>query len=248
MTSDLVPVEEAIRLHNLALRERAAGRLGNALQAGQAALEIFDRHPDGSPAQVAAALNAVGLIHEELGHYTDAHAAFHRALAILDHNDSILDHNDPQPVQLWTATLAGAARLDRLLGRLDDAERRYLDAIEIAETVFGPSDHHTASLRNQLAIVYKYAARFDEAEALYRRALTAVEATCGPRHPEAAAIWHNLGGLEHARGRFAEGERYARRSVEIREVPISGLLGAVGQPWRAASWTSCTRDLSPSLV
>jgi tetratricopeptide (TPR) repeat protein len=130
MTSDLVPVEEAIRLHDLALREGAAGRLGNALQAGQAALEIFDRYPDGSPAQVAAALHTVGLIHEELGHYTDARAAFHCALAILD-------HNDPQPVQLWTATLAGAARLDRLLGRLEDAERLYLDAIEIAETVFG---------------------------------------------------------------------------------------------------------------
>ncbi|MGZ8747364.1 MAG: tetratricopeptide repeat protein, partial [Mycobacterium sp.] len=107
---------------------------------GQAALEVFDRHPDGWPAQIATALNTVGLIHEELGHYTDAHAMFHRALAILD-------YNDPQPVQLWT-TLAGAARVDRLLGRLDEAEVLYLDAIEIAETGFGPGDRHTASLRN----------------------------------------------------------------------------------------------------
>jgi hypothetical protein len=37
-------------------------------------------------------------------------------------------------------------------------------------------------------------------------------------------------------------------SVTVTRLPISGLFGAIGQPWRAASWTSCTRDLSPSFV
>lgn len=101
MTTDLVPVEEAILLHNLALRERAASRLEDALQAEQAALDIFDHHPDGMPTHVATALNTVGLIHEELGRYFDAHAAFHRAL-------DVLNHTNPPPVQLWTETLSGA--------------------------------------------------------------------------------------------------------------------------------------------
>jgi hypothetical protein len=47
----------------------------------------------------------------------------------------------------------------------------------------------------------------------------------------------------------ADGSIYqGRLTWSAWSVPISGLLNATGQLWRAASWTSCTRDLSPSLV
>lgn len=214
--ADSDPVEEAVRLHEHAVRERVAGRPAEALPGCLDALAILERELGPSSPDLAGVLNTVGAIREGLSEYGEAAAAYRRAAAIL----AAIEGEDEVLVRLRVQTLANLAGIERAQGRLDEAERLFLDALELAEASFDPGGRELASLLNNLAMVYKYAARFDEAEALYRRALAAVEASLGPEHPEAAAIWHNLGGIEHARGRLAEGEPFARRSVEIREAAL----------------------------
>jgi len=206
---------EAVRLHELAVQERASGRAAAALPSCIGALAILERE-HGDPVDVAAVLNTLGVIHEDLSRYGEAEAAFQRAASIL----AEVEGDDEVLGRVRVQTLANRARLERVQGRLDEAERLFLEALAVAEAAFGAAGGELPPLLNDLAVVYKYAARFDEAKALYRRALAAVEAALGPEHPEAATIWHNLGGIEHARGRFAEGEVFAQRSVEIREAAL----------------------------
>jgi tetratricopeptide (TPR) repeat protein len=196
-------IGKAVRLHELALRERMAGRPADALPACLDALAILEPELGRSSPDVANVLNTLEAIREDLSEYGEAEACYRRAAAILDG----IEGDDEVLVRVRVRTLASLAGIERVQGRLDEAERLFLEALGLAEAAFDPDGPELAPLLNNLAMVYKYAARFDEAEALYRRALAAVEASLGPEHPEAAAIWHNLGGIEHARGRHAEGSR-----------------------------------------
>ncbi|MFD0360569.1 tetratricopeptide repeat protein [Nocardia sp. GCM10030253] len=205
-------IDEAVRRHELALHELSVGRLSQALEACVDAVAKLEQASGHESLDVAVALNTLGRIREGLSEYSAAESDFERAWMIVAGSDS----DDESMVTLRARTLGDRARLRRIQGRLPEAEHCYLQAMEMLRD--GSLDLDI--LRNELAVVYKYAARFDEAEALYRQSLESVEAGLGPAHPEAATIWHNLGGLEHARGRYAEGEVYARRSVSIREAAM----------------------------
>ena len=110
--------------------------------------------------------NTIGTIREAMCAYDGAGSAYRRAAAILDrHKD------DDTVVPARITVTSSSARLHRTLGRLDAAERLYLAAITAAATRYGTGAVEVATLLNDLAVVYKYAARFDDAEALYRRAL-----------------------------------------------------------------------------
>jgi tetratricopeptide (TPR) repeat protein len=111
------------------------------------------------------------------------------------------------------------ARAAILHGDLAGAEALLLAALEATAALPDEAPEH-AVVRNDLGVVYKYAARFDEAERLYRDALDRVHRRVGPDHTEAASIWHNLGGLAHARGDHVTGERHARHGLAIREAAV----------------------------
>src|SRR5207244_8354889 len=140
------------------------------------ALAILERKQGSASADVAKVLNTLGVIREDLSDYGAAEADYRRAAAIL----AGIDGDDGVLLRLRLQTTANLARIHRVQGRLEDAERLYLEAIAVAESAFEPDGPELPSLLNDLAVVYKYAARFDEAEALYRRALALVEASRGP--------------------------------------------------------------------
>ncbi|MEK6253044.1 MAG: tetratricopeptide repeat protein, partial [Actinomycetota bacterium] len=174
---------EATRLHEFALRERAAGRPGNAAPVCLEAVAILERECGHSSPEVANVLNTLGAVREDLSDYGAAEGDYRRAGAIL----AGIEGDDGVLVRLRVRTMSNLARINRVHGHLEEAERLFLEAIELAETTFDPHGPELPSLLNDLAVVYKYAARFDEAEALYRRALASIEATLGSAHPEAAA-------------------------------------------------------------
>jgi tetratricopeptide (TPR) repeat protein len=213
--TDLDLVAEAGRLHEHASQERLAGRPADALPGCLDALAILERELGASSPDVAGVLNTVGAIREDLSEYGEAEACYRRAAETLDG----IEGDDEVLVRLRVQTLANLAGIERVQGRLDDAERLFLEALELAEAAFDPDGRELASLRNNLAMVYKYAARFDEAEALYRRAVTVFEAALGPDHYELGVNCNNLGVLKAAQGDVAEaealstGRRYGSRSL-----------------------------------
>jgi len=152
----------AAQLHAGAVADRDAGRLSPALAAAERALKIIEHAPGEFSTDAAVVCNTIGTIREAMCDYDGAGSAYRRAAAILDQDDDTV-------VPARITVTASTARLHRILGRLDAAERLYLAAITAAENHYGTGAVEVATLLNDLAVVYKYAARYADAEALYRR-------------------------------------------------------------------------------
>ncbi|WJX36957.1 hypothetical protein P8452_24783 [Trifolium repens] len=99
-----------------------------------------------------------------------------------------------------------------LQGKLDDAERLFVAAIQEAKEGFGEQDPHVASACNNLAELYRVKKAFDKAEPLYLEAIKILEESFGPDDVRVAVAVHNL-------GQFYVGQRMlekARVSYEIK--------------------------------
>jgi tetratricopeptide (TPR) repeat protein len=84
--------------------------------------------------------------------------------------------------------LSGLENLNRVLGRYHEAEEMLQTAVRLAKEVFGDQALETCTVRNALAILFKYTGRFTEAAALYRHALKCLIASRGSAHPDVATI------------------------------------------------------------
>ena len=213
------PLDEAVRLHELAVAARDAGRLAEAEELATKSLHIFEAEagPD-NPVNpdVANVLLCLAGVHDDRADYVGAEPLYRRAADTV----AKLPESDPGEVELQRLRMqavGGLGTVLRILGRYGEAEPLLTRAVAIAERTFEGGDAEIADALNDLAVLYKYTGEFEKASNLYRRALTIVEQSKGADAPQAATILHNMGGLEHARGEFARGEPFARRSVSIRE-------------------------------
>src|SRR5262245_41351878 len=87
--------------------------------------------------------------------------------------------------------LTNCADTCRSRGRYAEAERLFLQALALAETVLGRDDLEVSTILNNLGVLYKYMGRFDEGARMYRRAFEIMQASLSPNHPEMATIYHN---------------------------------------------------------
>ncbi|KAJ1398161.1 Tetratricopeptide-like helical domain superfamily [Sesbania bispinosa] len=82
---------------------------------------------------------------------------------------------------------------DGSVGKLDDAEKLFLSAIQEAKEGFGKQDPHVASACNNLAELYRVKKAFDKAEPLYLEAINILEESFGPDDIRVGVAAHNLG-------------------------------------------------------
>ena len=80
----------------------------------------------------------------------------------------------------------------------------YRAALELGERELGPDHPTTATLLNNLAVLYRLQGRFAEAGPLYERALAIWEKALGREHPNVATALNNLAQLYRSQGRYAE--------------------------------------------
>lgn len=99
-------------------------------------------------------------------------------------------------------------------GRLDDAERLLIAALEQAEK-YGTEDLRVADAANDLAVVYATAGRATEAELLFQRALQIGEKGLGLDHPGVGATIQNLGILYATQQKYQEAEPLLKRALAI---------------------------------
>lgn len=122
---------------------------------------------------------------------------------------------------------------DQELGDLDEAERRLLDALELAAGS-GAGDRSLLMLTIALGVTYKFAGRLDEAFHRYEQAHVLIK-RAEPADPESlAALHHNLAGLAHSRGEAPAGIAWAERGIAVRRahglegVALARDLGGLG--------------------
>ncbi|RDX76302.1 Nephrocystin-3, partial [Mucuna pruriens] len=101
---------------------------------------------------------------------------------------------------------------DGSVGKLDEAEKLFLSAVEEAKEGFGKQDPHVASACNNLAELYRVKKAFDKAEPLYLEAINILEESFGPDDVRVGAAVHNLGQFYLGQRKLEE----ARLSYEIK--------------------------------
>lgn len=150
---------------------------------------------------------------EAQARYNQAQAHLQTAQAALQKIKTIYSANISLPLELKILSQQG--NLARIQGHYAQAEQYFQYAIHL---VAEQNLHQQTSLRNNLAIVYKYWGRFDAAENLYKTALADLIRQYGEHHLEVATLYHNLAGLNHARRRYTKAEPHARKSYQLHAV------------------------------
>lgn len=95
-----------------------------------------------------------------------------------------------------------------LQGKLEQAERFFLSALQEAKEGFGERDPHVASSCNNLAELYRVMKAFDKAEPLYLEAVNILEESFGPQDIRVGVAFHNLGQFYLAQRKLEEAQIY----------------------------------------
>ncbi|OIT01379.1 PREDICTED: kinesin light chain 3 isoform X1 [Nicotiana attenuata] len=105
-----------------------------------------------------------------------------------------------------------------LQGKLEEAEKLFLSALQEAKEGFGDRDPHVASAYNNLAELYRVKKAFNKAEPMYLEAISILEESFGQDDVRVGAALHNLGQfylmqrkLEQARGVYERALKIKRR-------------------------------------
>jgi hypothetical protein len=114
---ELDPLDDAVRLHDLAVSRRAEGRLQEAVPLCRQALALVERavgphHPD-----VANILNSLAGLYAELGDYAEAEGLAQRSVALMEDLRGSIELEVLRVQSL--GTLAGSYRVQ---GRYAEAE------------------------------------------------------------------------------------------------------------------------------
>ena len=97
----------------------------------------------------------------------------------------------------------------------DEAQKYYMQALEVSETVYGKESQETAGALEPLANMDELQEKFSEAEVLRKRAIAILQKT-GPELFLAIAVSH-LGDLYHQQKKFAEAEAQYARALKLDE-------------------------------
>ncbi|OMO99270.1 Tetratricopeptide-like helical [Corchorus olitorius] len=91
------------------------------------------------------------------------------------------------------ADIDGLRKVEDGSGKLEQAERFFLSALQEAKEGFGERDSHVASSCNNLAELYRVKKAFDKAEPLYLEAISILEEAFGSEDIRVGVALHNLG-------------------------------------------------------
>jgi tetratricopeptide (TPR) repeat protein/CHAT domain-containing protein len=187
------------------------GRYTEALAVSEESLSVAETTFGHESANLAAALNRLGEVHDKLGNYAQAEPLLLRSLAI---REKTLGAEHPDVAE----SLHDLADVYWEEGKYAEAEPMYRRALAIREKVLGPEHPDVAESLNDLAGMYSVKGKYAEAEPMYRRALAIREKVLGPEHPDVAESLTYLGTMLYMyEGKYAEAEPLFQRAVAIDE-------------------------------
>jgi CHAT domain-containing protein/Flp pilus assembly protein TadD len=162
-----------------------------------------------SPEYFEFALATAGL-HRHAGHFTEAEAAFERAIRLAE---QIFGKQHPKYADVQN--MFGAMRFAQ--GRYGEALEIFVRCRDIYTATIGKENSDYALVLNNMAACYNNLNRFQESEPLLLQVVEIQRRTVGEQHARTAMAFNNLGYLYQMWDRLAEAEKAIRRSIEIYE-------------------------------
>ena len=99
-------------------------------------------------------------------------------------------------------------------GKLDEAEKMYVRALQGREKALGSDHTSTLDTVNNLGNLYQNQGKLAEAEKMYVRALQGSEKALGPDHTSTLNTVNNLGNLYRNQGKLDEAEKMYIRALQ----------------------------------
>ncbi|KAM7280198.1 hypothetical protein ACFE04_007332 [Oxalis oulophora] len=103
-----------------------------------------------------------------------------------------------------------------LQGKLKEAEKFFVSALQEAKEGFGDKDPHVASSYNNLAELYRVKKQVDKAEPLYLEAIKILEESFGPEDIRVGVALHNFGQFYLVQNKLGEACTCYERALKIK--------------------------------
>ena len=200
--------------HNLGYLYANQGKLVEAKQMYQRALQGYEKAWGPDHTSTLDTVNNLGLLYADQGKLVEAEQMCQRALQGKekawgrDHT-STLD------------TVNNLAVLHKNQGKLVEAEQMCQWALQGKEKAWGPDHTSTLDTVNNLAVLYKNQGKLVEAEQMYQRALQGYEKAWGPDYTSTLSTVNNLANLYANQGKLVEAEQMYQRALQGYEKAIS---------------------------
>lgn len=239
-------------ISNLAQRE---GLFGDARQAAEQAIAIYQRSPEPEPLRLAWAHLYLGRTLSSLERSEEALASYRHAI------DLLRSHVDPHHPSI-PPFLSELATVYYNLGRLDEGLRSYHEALEAAEASPRVHEGQTAVIRVNAAHGAIVSEQYGEALKMADQGLPVLARVLGPDtfwigigHYRRARALHGLGrsgeglqALHEARRRLAAAFGEASPDVILCDKVGGTLLAAVGRQREAVERLRGILALAPSVL
>lgn len=188
---------------------RGLGRYSEAEREIRAALKFHERshHPD--TRQLAIATHNLAEILHDRGDLKAAQPHYLKAASLLRTIPSERYDNLP-------ATLTGLGKLMLDLNRPGEAERLYMESLDLYREGGRNETSNYAEVLNNLAVFYGSKGDFQAAEPLHREALRIILKLYGEDHRIVGFTLYNLGGVLESQGKIAEAELFYQRALAVR--------------------------------
>jgi eukaryotic-like serine/threonine-protein kinase len=202
------PLVRARMLGVLGRAYRGLGAFDRAESMLVESLTTYEAEHGHAHADVAGALNSLGIVYLDLERSADAEAAHRRALEL---RRELLGPDHPH----MAASLNNLAAALQNQGRLDEAESLYDELLAIHRRMDPPdSAGYADALNTRMALAYRRD-DLDTALPLAREILAIDRAMSGDAHPRVARSMNNLGQILIRTGDLVEAETMLRASLAM---------------------------------
>lgn len=157
-----------------------------------------------------------------------------QAKSIMENNNVNLSAKTVQVVDLFKKAVLMASKSDcdkkffldllskyaRFLsdsGLYQDAETVYLRQIPIAEEFYGTEHENTATIYNNVGLVYDDQGNYSKALEYYSKALIIREKILGEGHPSIATSYNNIGAVYYSQGNYSQALVNYSKALAIQE-------------------------------
>ncbi len=153
-------------------------------------------------------LRAMARVYMAYGQYEKAEPLAKRALAVAEKNSA---PDDQRPL-----CLMDLAYIYCNTGRLEQAELKCAESLELLEQIYGDTHPHAAYTLRTLASVYQQQARYSQAQAALEQAMDIMQKTICIADPRAIAPFQiDLANLLLAQARYDEAETYFEKALPV---------------------------------